>query len=177
MPYMDPTEEWYYKTFFDSDEFGFGQSAVSLKPLADCPTNAVFLDAYYASSDGTPVKISNAFCIFENHAGNIMWRHTETSIPEEVVSNIIVIVVVLFEQVVVLVDNFMVLQIREVRPDVSLVVRMVATVGNYDYIIDWEFKPSGSIKLGVSYQLEKYFSINTKNTNKSHNKFYNYILS
>ncbi|GMY27428.1 amine oxidase [copper-containing] alpha 2, peroxisomal-like [Fagus crenata] len=123
VPYMDPTEEWYYKTFFDSGEFGFGQSAVSLKPLADCPANAVFLDSYYATEDGTPVKISNTFCIFENHAGHIMWRHTELGIPGEV--------------------------IREVRPEVSLVVRMVSTVGNYDYIIDWEFKPSGSIKLGI----------------------------
>ncbi|GMY27430.1 amine oxidase [copper-containing] alpha 2, peroxisomal-like [Fagus crenata] len=123
VPYMNPTEEWYYKNFFDCGEFGFGQSAVSLKPLADCPTNAVFLDLYYAAEDGTLVKISNTFCIFENHAGDIMWRLTELGIPGEV--------------------------IREVRPEVSLVVRMVATVGNYDHIIDWEFKPSGSIKLGI----------------------------
>lgn len=86
MPYMDPTEEWYYKTFFDAGEFGFGQSAVPLEPLADCPANAAFIDSYYAREDGTLVKISNAICIFEQHSGSVLWRHTEIAIPGEVVS-------------------------------------------------------------------------------------------
>ncbi|XVF28867.1 hypothetical protein REPUB_Repub15cG0069300 [Reevesia pubescens] len=119
----DPTEEWYHITFFDCGEFGFGLTAVSLEPLNDCPANAVFVDGYYAGQDGKPVKVADAMCIFERHPGDIMWRHTEAEIPN--------------------------LEIREVRPEVSLVVRMVATVGNYDYVLDWEFKPSGSIKFGV----------------------------
>ncbi|KAL3727302.1 hypothetical protein ACJRO7_032096 [Eucalyptus globulus] len=123
VPYMDPTEEWYYKTYFDCGEFGFGLSAVSLQPGVDCPNNAIFIDGFYAGQDGTPVKISNVTCVFEKYAGNIMWRHTETEISDET--------------------------IREVRSDVSLVVRSVSTVGNYDYILDWEFKPSGSIEFEV----------------------------
>ncbi|KAI4344836.1 hypothetical protein L6164_012023 [Bauhinia variegata] len=123
VPYQDPSEEWYYKTFFDAGEFGFGQSTVSLEPLRDCPPNAHFFDAYYAGHDGSPQHLANAFCVFEQY-GNILWRHTESGIPNE--------------------------EIREVRTEVSLIVRSVVTVGNYDNIIDWEFKPSGSIKLGLS---------------------------
>lgn len=82
VPYMDPTEDWYFKSFFDCGEFGFGQSAVSLAPKGDCPSHAVFMDAYFAGEDGTPVKISNAFCIFEQ-IGNILWRHTELAIPNQ----------------------------------------------------------------------------------------------
>ena len=52
-------------------------------------------------NDGTPMKISNTFCILENHVGNIMRCHTELGIPREVVSDIVVVVVILITIVIV----------------------------------------------------------------------------
>ncbi|KAJ3674631.1 hypothetical protein LUZ60_005247 [Juncus effusus] len=124
VPYMDPVQEWYFRTFFDAGEYGFGLWAFPLQPGSDCPSHAEFLDGFYVGADGKPVMVRNVFCVFERHAGDISWRHTEAGFPDQIIT--------------------------EVRPDVSLVVRMVSTVGNYDYVMDWEFKRSGSIKFGVS---------------------------
>ncbi|XP_006354449.1 primary amine oxidase-like [Solanum tuberosum] len=139
VPYIDLTEEWYYRTYFDAGEYGFGLCAVELEASKDCPENAKFIDGYFISQDGTPGKMPNVICIFERYAGDIMWRHTELAIPGKV--------------------------IRKVRPEVSLVVRMVSTVGNYDYITDYEFKQSGTIKVtvGLTGLLEVRGSIYTHN--------------
>ncbi|KAK2664781.1 hypothetical protein Ddye_003355 [Dipteronia dyeriana] len=64
VPYMDPDENWYFKTYMDAGEYGLGVTALPLLPLNDSP--------------------------------------------------------------------------REARPKVTLVARMAASVGNYDYIFDWE---------------------------------------
>lgn len=84
VPYQDMSEEWYYRTFLDAGEFAFGVCAMPLQPSTDCPKNAVFLDGYYTTRDGTPVKTSNVFCIFERYAGDIMWRHSEAALPGDV---------------------------------------------------------------------------------------------
>ncbi|XVF78253.1 hypothetical protein PTKIN_Ptkin14bG0115900 [Pterospermum kingtungense] len=123
VPYMGLTEEWYFRVFFDAGEYGYGLCAVPLEPHRDCPPNAVFMGAFVAGQDGMPIEMHNVFCIFERNAGDIMWRHTETMIQDELVT--------------------------EVRPEVSLVVRMISTEDNYDYINDWEFKQIGSIKVTV----------------------------
>ncbi|KAG2407149.1 Primary amine oxidase [Vigna angularis] len=82
---LNPTDDFYYKTFFDAGEFGFRLSTVSLVPNRDCPSNAQFLDVYVHAADGTPFLIANAVCVFEQY-GSILWRHTENGIPNESIS-------------------------------------------------------------------------------------------
>ncbi|KAL9266370.1 Amine oxidase [copper-containing] gamma 1-like protein [Drosera capensis] len=123
VPYMDPTDAWYFKTYMDAGEYGFGLQAMPLDPLNDCPRNAYYMDGVFAAGDGTPYIRSNMVCVYESYAGDIAWRHSESPITG--------------------------MEIREVRPKVTLVVRMAASVANYDYIMDWEFQTDGLIKIMV----------------------------
>ncbi|KAK9103262.1 hypothetical protein Sjap_020516 [Stephania japonica] len=123
VPYMDPTEAWYFKTYMDAGEYGFGLQAMPLEPLNDCPRNARFVDGVFAAADGKPYVRENMICVFESYGGEIGWRHSESPITG--------------------------MGIREVRPKVTLVVRMAASVANYDYIVDWEFQMDGIIRVKV----------------------------
>ncbi|KAL3647275.1 hypothetical protein CASFOL_008243 [Castilleja foliolosa] len=120
VPYMDPTDAWYFKTYMDAGEYGFGLQAMPLDPLNDCPRNAYYMDGVFAAADGTPYVRSNMVCVFESYAGDVSWRHAESPITG-----------------------------MEVRPKVTLVIRMAASVANYDYIVDWEFQTDGLIRIKV----------------------------
>eukprot|EP00250_Pteridium_aquilinum_P021357 c25097_g18_i1 orf=270-2462(+) len=126
VPYMDPTEGWYFKTYMDAGEYGFGLQCMPLQPLNDCPRNAHYMDGIFVDADGTPYVRPNMLCIYESYAGDVAWRHTESPISDE--------------------------EIREIRPKVTLVVRVIASVANYDYILDWEFQTDGllRVKVGMS---------------------------
>lgn len=80
VPYMDPSDAWYFKTYMDAGEYGFGLQAMPLVPLNDCPRNAAYMDGVFAAADGTPFVRENMVCIFESYAGDIGWRHSESPI-------------------------------------------------------------------------------------------------
>uniref|UniRef100_A0A7N0U1Y7 Amine oxidase n=1 Tax=Kalanchoe fedtschenkoi TaxID=63787 RepID=A0A7N0U1Y7_KALFE len=126
VPYMDPSDAWYFKTYMDAGEYGFGLQSMPLDPLNDCPRNAYYMDGVFSAADGTPYVRSEMVCVFEKYTGDIGWRHSESPITG--------------------------MPIREVRPKVTLVVRMAASVANYDYIVDWEFQTDGliNVKVGLS---------------------------
>lgn len=80
VPYMDPTDAWYFKTYMDAGEYGFGLQAMPLDPLNDCPRNAHYMDGVFVAADGTPYVRSGMICVFERYAGDIGWRHSESPI-------------------------------------------------------------------------------------------------
>ncbi|KAL6650489.1 hypothetical protein ACP70R_009414 [Stipagrostis hirtigluma subsp. patula] len=123
VPYMDPTEAWYFKTYMDAGEYGFGLQAMPLVPLNDCPRHARYVDGVFVAADGRPFVRERMICVFERYAGDVAWRHSESPITG--------------------------MDIRESRPKVTLVARMVASVANYDYIMDWEFQMDGLIRIKV----------------------------
>ena len=129
VPYMDPSEGWYWRTYMDSGEYGFGLFLTPLRKNIDCPDYATFLPAVINDDAGNPMEIPDAICIFERDIGDPAWRHFEV-----------------FEQGP---DKFVP---AEGRPETELVIRSASEVGNYDYLIDYRFKQNGDIyiKVGAS---------------------------
>ena len=131
VPYMDPAQGWYFRTYMDSGEYGFGLFLTPLTAGVDCPGHATFLPALVNDDQGSPLEIPNAICVFERYIGDPAWRHFEVFAQGE--------------------STFVP---AEGRPDTELVVRSASVVGNYDYLMDYRFRQNGEIliKIGATGQ-------------------------
>lgn len=116
VPYQDPTEGWYYRNYLDEGDYGFGTMSSILVPGADCPASAVFLSPVMSNAAGGADVLDKRICIFEVAPGEPVWRH--------------------FDFITGAIES---------RPATELIVRYIATVGNYDYILDWVFDQKGNI--------------------------------
>ncbi|HET7526545.1 MAG TPA: hypothetical protein VFK10_11440 [Burkholderiaceae bacterium] len=127
VPYQDPDANWFYRTYMDEGEFGFGTLSSPLTLGLDVPESAVLLDGLISAAlpDPTlpvvPLPLPKVVGIFERLTGSPAWRHFEQFSGG----------------------------LYEGRAEVELVVRSIAQVGNYDYMIDWIFTQNGTIRVEV----------------------------
>jgi len=121
VPYSSPQEPWSYQAYFDLGSYAnfFGGVAGTLEPGADCPDYATYFDSIYTAESGKPMLRQRAVCLFERVTGDPAWRHR---VDESHVES-------------------------RVRRD--LVLRMILTAGNYDYLFDYIFMQDGTIKIRV----------------------------
>ena len=83
VPYMDPSQSWFWRTYMDSGEYGFGLFLSPLRAGIDCPKYATFLPAVINDDAGEPLTIPDAICIFERNTGDPAWRHFEVLAQSE----------------------------------------------------------------------------------------------
>lgn len=119
VPYGDPAGNWNWRCAFDVGEYGVGKGAYSIEAGLDAPENAVLFDAVFANDLGRPVVSKEVVGIYERDGG-LLWKHRETGGDQ---------------------------QNNESRRGRELVVFTIATVGNYDYSINWIFRQDGAIEV------------------------------
>ncbi len=119
VPYGDPDPAWSWRSAFDQGEYGLGRTANSLQLGLDVPENAVLLDATFADDRGDPYVQPDAVAVYEQDGG-LLWKHFDEASGK-----------------------------TAIRRGRQLVVGYVATIGNYDYGLNWIFHQDGSLELRV----------------------------
>ncbi|WP_229722942.1 primary-amine oxidase [Xylophilus rhododendri] len=120
VPYGDPSVNWRWRAAFDVGEYNIGRNCYSLEKDRDAPPNAQLLDAAFADDTGAVVERRGIVAIYERDAG-ILWKHYDG-----------------------------VGQKNETRRARELVLSSVATIGNYDYAINYIFKQDGSMEVDLA---------------------------
>ena len=116
VPYGDPDQSWRWRSAFDVGEYSVGRLASSIEPKTDAPENATLLDATFAGDDGQPYVLPRAVGIYERDGG-MLWKHYESYS-----------------------------ETNESRRARQLVIFFIATIGNYDYAVNWIFHQDGVLE-------------------------------
>ncbi len=117
VPYGDPDRNWGWRSAFDVGEYGMGRLASPIEANTDAPPNATLIDAVMAGDDGQPYTLPTAVGIYERDGG-LLWKHY---------------------------DSYS--KTNESRRARELVIFFIATIGNYDYSINWVFHQDGVLEL------------------------------
>lgn len=120
VPYGDPDANWRWRAAFDVGEYSVGRLASPLEPKLDAPENAQLIDATFADDFGKPYTLERAVAIYERDGG-ISWKHFDTFSGK-----------------------------NETRRARELVMFFVATIGNYDYAVNYVFKQDGSLEVDLA---------------------------
>lgn len=148
-----------FANYFDSIVM-IGRNMRTLVPGVDCPSHATFIDATWMSeTSNKPFTSKKAICVFEHNTGIPLRRHYAAN---EFPSGYF-----------------------EGAPNVVLVLRMIGTLVNYDYIFDFIFYQNGAFETKVtssgiivsSFKTagSKYgFQVNEQALGTVHNHFFNF---
>lgn len=115
VPYGDPRNPIYRKGAFDLGNVGAGVTANNLQLGCDCLGMIKYIDGCVINPDGTPAPRPNAICIHEVDNG-IQWKHTNHRTGKAVV-------------------------VRKRQ----LVLQIIITVANYEYIFAWHLDQAGEL--------------------------------
>jgi primary-amine oxidase len=120
VPYGDTDKNWRWRSAFDVGEYGVGRLASSIEPKTDAPENATLIDATFAGDDGQPYVLPRAVSIYERDGG-LLWKHFESYSGQ-----------------------------NESRRARQLVLSFIATIGNYDYALNWIFHQDGVLEVDAA---------------------------
>jgi primary-amine oxidase len=116
VPYGDTDRNWGWRSAFDVGEYSVGRLASSIERGTDAPEHATLVDATFAGDDGQPTELKQAVGIYERDGG-MLWKHFESYSGQ-----------------------------NESRRARQLVVFFIATIGNYDYAVNWVFHQDGTLE-------------------------------
>lgn len=120
VPYGDTDANWRWRAAFDVGEYNVGRLASPLEAGLDAPENAQLIDSVFAGDTGKPYTLERAVGIYERDGG-ILWKHFDSVTGK-----------------------------NETRRARELVIFFVATIGNYDYAVNYVFKQDGTLEVDLA---------------------------